>query len=128
MQQVRYRRGYTGARLLVIHDKCSGKCQNRTHGGGGLIKDLLGVEGTDGVGGIDVVGGVGDGGGGGGGGVGGVSGVIVRNRGIGTGISEASKRVPLSPFATQGGKRVPIFDRGTGSKPARLGSGSSRRT
>ena len=37
--------------------------------------------------------------------------VTVRNREIGTGISEASKRVP-------------IFDRGTGSKPERLRSES----
>ena len=35
----------------------------------------------------------------------------VRRGGIGTGISEPSKRVPL-------------FDRGTGSKPAKLRSGS----
>jgi hypothetical protein len=45
--------------------------------------------------------------------------------GMGTCISEASKRVPIFSFATQGGsKRVPIFDRGTGSKPERLRSGS----
>ena len=30
----------------------------------------------------------------------------VRFRGMGTGISEASKRVPISAFATQGGKQV----------------------
>ena len=30
----------------------------------------------------------------------------VRFRGMGTGISEASKRVPISSFATQGGKQV----------------------
>ena len=44
---------------------------------------------------------------------------------MGTGISEASKRVPIFSFATQGGKQVnSIFDRGTGSKPERLRSGS----
>ena len=32
--------------------------------------------------------------------------VTVRLRGMGTGISEASKRVPISSFATQGGKQV----------------------
>ena len=48
----------------------------------------------------------------------------VGNREIGTGISEASKRVPIFPFDTQASKRVPIFDRGTGSKPERLRSGS----
>jgi len=42
---------------------------------------------------------------------------------MGTGISEANKRVPIFSFATQGGKQVPIFDRGTGSKPERLRSG-----
>ena len=30
----------------------------------------------------------------------------VRQRGMGTGISEASKRVPIFSFATQGGKQV----------------------
>ena len=30
----------------------------------------------------------------------------VRHRGMGTGISEASKRVPIFSFATQGGKQV----------------------
>ena len=30
----------------------------------------------------------------------------VRHRGMGTGISEASKRVPISSLATQGGKQV----------------------
>ena len=40
-----------------------------------------------------------------------LDGAIVRHGGIGTGISEA-------------GKRVPIFDRGTGSKPERLRSDS----
>ena len=34
----------------------------------------------------------------------GVYGGTVRNREIGTGISEASKRVPIVPFDTQGGK------------------------
>ena len=32
--------------------------------------------------------------------------VTVRLRGMGTGISEASKRVPIFSFATQGGKQV----------------------
>ena len=32
--------------------------------------------------------------------------VTVRHRGMGTGISEASKRVPIFSFATQGGKQV----------------------
>ena len=37
---------------------------------------------------------------------------------------EASKRVPIFPFATQGGKQTSssIFDRGTGSKPEMLRS------
>ena len=30
----------------------------------------------------------------------------LRHRGIGTGISEASKRFPIFPFATQGGKHL----------------------
>ena len=30
--------------------------------------------------------------------------ITVRHRGMGTGISEASKRVPMLSFATQGGK------------------------
>ena len=48
----------------------------------------------------------------------------VRNRGIRTGISEARKRVPIFPFLPrEASKRVPIFDRGTGSKPARPRSG-----
>ena len=50
----------------------------------------------------------------------------VRLRGMETGISEASKRVSIFSFATQGGKRVSIFDRGTGSKPEMLRSGSLR--
>ena len=33
----------------------------------------------------------------------------VRVRGIGTGISEASKRVPIFSFATQGGKQVSSY-------------------
>ena len=40
------------------------------------------------------------------------------------GISEAIKRVSIFSFSTQGGKQVSIFDRGTGSKPSRLRSGS----
>ena len=49
----------------------------------------------------------------------------VRHRGIETGISEASKSVPIFSFATQeASKRDPIFDRGTGSKPEGLRSGS----
>jgi len=49
----------------------------------------------------------------------------VRLGGIGTGISQASKRGPIFSFATQGGKQASsYFVRGTGSKPARLGSGS----
>ena len=50
---------------------------------------------------------------------------------MGTGISEASKRVPIFPFDTQGGKQVSsYFDRGTGSMthnshlPARVGGDS----
>ena len=35
--------------------------------------------------------------------------VTVRLRGIGTGISEANKRVPIFPFATQGGKQASEF-------------------
>ena len=34
------------------------------------------------------------------------AGTTVRHRGMGTGISEASKRVPIFSFATQGGKQV----------------------
>jgi len=46
-------------------------------------------------------------------------------RGIGTGISEVSKRVHIFPLLpSQSSKRVPIFGRGTGSKPERLRSGS----
>ena len=42
----------------------------------------------------------------------------VRLRGIGTGISEAGKRVPILPFATQRGKQESsYFDRGTRTKP-----------
>ena len=33
----------------------------------------------------------------------------VRHRGMGTGISEASKRVPIFSFATQGGKQVSSY-------------------
>ena len=33
----------------------------------------------------------------------------VRLRGMGTGISEASKRVTIFPFATQGGKQVSSY-------------------
>ena len=35
----------------------------------------------------------------------------VRLRGMGTGISEVSKRVPILPFATQGGKQVSSYFR-----------------
>jgi len=35
----------------------------------------------------------------------------VRNREIGTGISEASKRVSIFPFATQGGKQASSYFR-----------------
>ena len=35
----------------------------------------------------------------------------VRHRGMGTGISEASKRVPIFSFATQGGKQVSFYFR-----------------
>ena len=35
----------------------------------------------------------------------------VRLRGMGTGISEASKRVPIFSFATQGGKQVSSYFR-----------------
>ena len=43
---------------------------------------------------------------------------------MGTGISEASKRVPIfSLLPREASKSVPIFDRGTGSKPERLRSG-----
>ena len=41
-----------------------------------------------------------------------------------TGISEASKRVSIFSFATEGARRVSIFDRETGSKTERLRSGS----
>ena len=37
--------------------------------------------------------------------------LTVRNRGIGTGISEASKRVPIFPLATQGGKQASSYFR-----------------
>ena len=33
----------------------------------------------------------------------------LRHRGIGTGISEASKRVPIFPFATHGGKQASSY-------------------
>jgi len=50
----------------------------------------------------------------------------VRHRGMGTGISEASKReilfFPLLP--REASNRVPVFDGGTGSTPERLRSGS----
>ena len=39
------------------------------------------------------------------------SGCTVRLRGIGTGISEASKRVPIFPFAIQGGKQASSYFR-----------------
>ena len=53
--------------------------------------------------------------------------IRVRLRGMGTGISEASKSVPIFSFATQGGKQASsYFDRGTGSKPEMLRSGSLR--
>ena len=50
----------------------------------------------------------------------------VRLRGMGTGFSEASKRVPIFSFATQGGKKASefLFWTGTGSKPERLRSDS----
>ena len=50
----------------------------------------------------------------------------LRHPGIGTGISEASKRVPIffPLLSREASKRVPIFDRGTGSKPEMLRSGS----
>ena len=35
----------------------------------------------------------------------------VRHRGMGTGISEASKRVPISSLAIQGGKQVSVHFR-----------------
>ena len=38
-------------------------------------------------------------------------GCTVRHRGMGTGISEASKRVPIFPFAAQGGKQVSSYFR-----------------
>ena len=37
--------------------------------------------------------------------------VTVGNREIGTGISEASKRVPIFPFDTQGGKQASFYFR-----------------
>jgi hypothetical protein len=44
---------------------------------------------------------------------------------IGTGISEASKRVPIFHFATQGGKQArSYFRQRNWSKPERLRSGS----
>jgi len=46
---------------------------------------------------------------------------------VGTGIPEATKRFPFFPLIPrEASKRlgVPIFDRGTGSKPDRLKSGS----
>ena len=47
----------------------------------------------------------------------------VRLRGKGTSISEASKRVPIFPLLPrEASKWVPIFDRGTGSKPEMLRS------
>ena len=46
----------------------------------------------------------------------------VRRREIGPDISETSKRVPIFPMLPwEASKCVPIFDRGTGSKPTRLG-------
>ena len=49
----------------------------------------------------------------------------VASREIGTGISEASKRVSIfSLLLRKASERVPIFDKGTGSKPARVRSGS----
>ena len=48
----------------------------------------------------------------------------VRHRGMGTGISEASKRVPIFPFATQGGKQVSShFRQRNWVQPERLRSG-----
>ena len=45
----------------------------------------------------------------------------VRFRGMGTDISEASKRVPISSFATQGGKQVSShFRQGNWDKTSRL--------
>jgi hypothetical protein len=34
---------------------------------------------------------------------------FIRLRGMGTGVSEASKRVPIFSFATQGGKQVSSY-------------------
>ena len=49
----------------------------------------------------------------------------VRLGGIGTGISEAAREFLFFPLLPrEASKRVPIFDRGTRSKPARLRSGS----
>jgi hypothetical protein len=49
----------------------------------------------------------------------------VRDREIGTSVSNTSKRDIIFHFTTRGGKQVSsYFDRGTGSKPARLTSGS----
>ena len=51
----------------------------------------------------------------------------VRVRSLETGGSEASKRVSIFSFATQGGKQVSFYFRqGTGSKPEMLRSGSLR--
>ena len=48
----------------------------------------------------------------------------VRHRGMGTGISEASKRVPIFSFATQGGKQESSFCRqGSSDKTSRLRPG-----
>jgi hypothetical protein len=40
-----------------------------------------------------------------------LDGAIVRHGGIGTGISEASKRVPIFSFATHGGKQASSYFR-----------------
>ena len=39
----------------------------------------------------------------------GSKGPTVRHRGMGTGISEATKRVPIFSFATQGGKQASSY-------------------
>ena len=51
----------------------------------------------------------------------------VCHRGIGTGISEASKRVPFFPMLPgEANKKVPIFDKGTESQPSGLGQAQIR--
>ena len=54
----------------------------------------------------------------------GMRGDTVRFRGMGTGISEPSKRVPILSFATQGGKQVSShFRQGNWDKTSRLRPG-----